>query len=97
MNISSQTMIKLTECFTQVGRYDLLLVIFFACAATNLLDLLGHEQLLNLVQDTLSAKFIIFFFPSFSRGSMSSPVTSFRGIDLIPVEGFELLLRPYNG
>lgn len=55
----------LTVSFSQISRDDLLLVILLGACTTDLLDLLGLEQLLDLIQDTFLAEFCVFLFSLF--------------------------------
>lgn len=87
----------LTIGLAEIRRDDLLLVILLRRASyTNLLDLLGHEQFLNLVENTLLAELLILLLSGFGRGCMGRPVTGLRGIDLLPMQGLELLLGANN-
>ena len=86
----------LTVRLSQICRDDLFLVALLGSAAAKLLDLLGHKQLLDLVQDSLFRELVVLFFPFLRCRSVRSPVAGFRGIDLVPVERLELLLGPHN-
>ncbi|KAI6763140.1 hypothetical protein HG530_009120 [Fusarium avenaceum] len=97
-NLFDSMLRELGEGDFYILRNDLLLVVFLGGAShTKFLDLLGHEQLLNLVQNTLLTELLVLLLSGFSRGSMGRPMTGLRSIYLLPMQSLELLLGANNG
>src|SRR3954466_15515758 len=90
------TLRPLTKLLSQIIRDDLLLVVLLALALADLLGLLGHEELLDFVKNTLSTQLKVLLFPLFSGRRVGRPMGGKWRINLFPVQGLELLLRPDN-
>lgn len=78
---------KLTKCPHHVARDDLLLVVLLPPSFPNLLNLLGQEKLLNLVEDTPLGQLEILLLLGLVRRRMRSPHGHLRRIHLLPMQG----------